>query len=38
MVWESDSQAWQRSVNRFLDEYPDELKMEITRQKWWGEF
>ncbi|KAI0542835.1 kinase-like protein [Xylaria digitata] len=30
--------AWQTSIDRFLDPYPEELKMEITRQKWWGEF
>ncbi|TVY46266.1 hypothetical protein LOCC1_G004151 [Lachnellula occidentalis] len=28
---------WQDRVIKFLDPYPDELKMEITRQKWWGE-
>ncbi|GAB1311874.1 hypothetical protein MFIFM68171_02084 [Madurella fahalii] len=31
-------QAWQDSIARFLDSYPVELRMEITRQKWWGEF
>ena len=28
---------WQEALVKFLDPYPDELKMEITRQKWWGE-
>lgn len=31
-------QAWQDMIIKFLDPYPEELKMEITRQKWWGEF
>ncbi|KAI0855419.1 kinase-like protein [Xylaria cubensis] len=29
--------AWQILIARFLDPYPEELRMEITRQKWWGE-
>ncbi|KAL2022380.1 hypothetical protein VTK56DRAFT_5447 [Thermocarpiscus australiensis] len=29
--------AWQNVINKFLDPYPDELRMEITRQKWYGE-
>ncbi|OAA53595.1 Protein kinase-like domain protein [Niveomyces insectorum RCEF 264] len=29
--------AWQGVLTEFLDAYPDELAMEITRQKWWGE-
>ena len=28
---------WQNSIARFLDPSPEELEMEITRQKWWGE-
>ena len=31
-------QAWQEIIVKFLDTYPEELNMEITRQKWWGEF
>lgn len=27
----------QDALPKFLDPYPEELKMEITRQKWWGE-
>lgn len=30
--------AWQDSLAKFLDPYPEELRMEITRQKWWGDF
>nr|POE49202.1 hypothetical protein CFP56_32352 [Quercus suber] len=29
---------WQNVLDQFLEPYPDELKMEITRQKWWGDF
>lgn len=29
--------AWQNMLIEFLDAYPEELKMEITRQKWWGD-
>ncbi|KIH94876.1 hypothetical protein SPBR_03826 [Sporothrix brasiliensis 5110] len=29
--------AWQEVLTEFLDACPDELEMEITRQKWWGE-
>lgn len=29
---------WQESLNSFLDPFPEELEMEITRQKWWGDF
>lgn len=28
--------AWQAVLDRFLDPYPEELQMEITRQNWWG--
>jgi serine/threonine protein kinase len=28
---------WQEAIAKFLDPHPEELKMEITRQKWWGE-
>ncbi|KAI1397570.1 kinase-like protein [Hypoxylon fuscum] len=31
------SQAWRDTVPKFLDPYPEELKMEATRQRWWGE-
>lgn len=30
--------AWQDIIPKFLEPYPEELKMEITRQKWWGEY
>lgn len=29
---------WRDLLHKFLDPLPEELKMEITRQKWWGEF
>lgn len=29
-------QGWEDAILKFLDAYPEELKMEITRQKWWG--
>ncbi|MCJ1439821.1 MAG: hypothetical protein MMC23_000302 [Stictis urceolatum] len=29
---------WRDSVEKFLEPFPQELKMEATRQKWWGEF
>lgn len=29
---------WQGSIDKFLDPFPQELKMEATGQKWWGEF
>lgn len=29
--------AWQEVLTEFLDAYPDELRMETTRQRWWGE-
>ncbi|KAI1101375.1 kinase-like protein [Jackrogersella minutella] len=29
--------AWQDVVPKFLDPFPEELKMETTRQGWWGE-
>lgn len=31
-------QEWQKRSAQFLDPYPEELKMEATRNKWWGEF
>ncbi|KAM4065193.1 phosphotransferase enzyme family protein [Hirsutella rhossiliensis] len=31
-------QSWQQTIDRFLEPCPEELKMEITRQKWWGDF
>ncbi|KAK3942108.1 serine threonine kinase [Diplogelasinospora grovesii] len=30
-------QFWQDLVPEFLDPHPEELRMEITRQRWWGE-
>ncbi|KAI1415541.1 kinase-like protein [Hypoxylon sp. FL1857] len=30
-------QFWRDAVPKFLDPYPEELKMEVTRQRWWGE-
>lgn len=29
---------WQDMIPKFLQPYPEELKMEILRQKWWGDF
>lgn len=29
---------WQASIHQFLEPFPEELKMETVRQKWWGEF
>lgn len=29
--------AWQDVLAQFLDPFPEELEMEKTRQKWWGE-
>ncbi|KAI0380627.1 kinase-like protein [Hypomontagnella monticulosa] len=29
--------TWLEIVDKFLDPYPEELKMETTRQRWWGE-
>ena len=31
-------QRWQDELDKFLDIQPEELKMEIVRQKWWGDF
>ncbi|KAF4510013.1 hypothetical protein G6O67_001941 [Ophiocordyceps sinensis] len=31
-------QSWQGMIDRFLEPCPEELRMEITRQKWWGDF
>lgn len=31
-------QAWQVVLPQFLDPHPEELHMELIRQKWWGEF
>ncbi|EFE44535.1 hypothetical protein TRV_00671 [Trichophyton verrucosum HKI 0517] len=28
---------WQGLIGKFLDPYPEQLKMEKTRQRWWGE-
>ncbi|KAG9942170.1 kinase subdomain-containing protein, partial [Aureobasidium melanogenum] len=30
--------GWQDDLPRFLETYSAELDMEVTRQKWWGEF
>lgn len=30
--------TWQNLIHRFLEPCPEELEMEITRQKWWGDF
>ena len=30
--------AWQDVLPEFLDTFPEELEMEITRQKWYGDF
>ncbi|XWW97824.1 hypothetical protein V2A60_005811 [Cordyceps javanica] len=30
--------GWQRMAERFIDPWPDQLQMESTRQKWWGDF
>lgn len=29
---------WQDVLDQVLEPWPDDLKMEITRQKWWGDF
>lgn len=29
---------WQDIITSIIDQYPEELKMETTRHKWWGEF
>lgn len=29
---------WRNTIDRLLEPFPDELKMEAIRQKWWGEF
>ncbi|KAK0938548.1 hypothetical protein LTR29_009862 [Friedmanniomyces endolithicus] len=29
--------GWQEALDQFLDPYAEELEMERTRQKWWGE-
>lgn len=29
---------WQSLLHNFLDIYPDELRMDATRQRWWGDF
>ncbi|KGQ08112.1 hypothetical protein BB8028_0006g03660 [Beauveria bassiana] len=30
--------AWQRMAEKFIDPWPNELRMETIRQKWWGDF
>jgi hypothetical protein len=35
--WAQMRPWWQEAVTKFLDPHPEELAMEITRQKWWGE-
>ncbi len=33
--WARMAPFWQEALAKFLDPHPDELKMEITRRKWW---
>lgn len=28
--------GWRKCIDEFLEPFPDELKMETIRQKWWG--
>ncbi|AEO66513.1 uncharacterized protein THITE_2114640 [Thermothielavioides terrestris NRRL 8126] len=28
-------QGWEKEILNFLDPYPEELKMDLTRQRWW---
>ncbi|KAK3899885.1 serine threonine kinase [Staphylotrichum tortipilum] len=35
--WAIMAPEWQDAAGKFLDPCPDELAMEITRRKWWGE-
>lgn len=39
-VWHGNRirQGWQDVIPKFLDPWPDELRMETIRQKWWGDF
>ncbi|KAK3299899.1 serine/threonine protein kinase [Chaetomium fimeti] len=30
--------GWENEILKFLDPYPEELEMEKTRQRWWGDF
>ncbi|OAX85359.1 hypothetical protein ACJ72_00248 [Emergomyces africanus] len=30
--------GWQDLLDKFLQPFPNELRMEVIRQKWWGEF
>lgn len=30
--------GWEDEILKFLDPYPEELEMEKTRQRWWGDF
>lgn len=30
-------EIWQRTIEKFLDPWVDELRMETVRQRWWGE-
>jgi thiamine kinase-like enzyme len=30
--------GWQGTLSNFFDTYPEELKMENVRNKWWGEW
>jgi hypothetical protein len=30
--------SWQDALDQFLEPCPDDLKMDIIRQKWWGDF
>lgn len=29
--------AWREGIDEFLERYPKQLRMELTRQRWWGE-
>lgn len=31
-------QSWQDTIAKSLEPYPEELRMEMIRQRWWGEF
>ncbi|KAK1765822.1 hypothetical protein QBC33DRAFT_590695 [Phialemonium atrogriseum] len=39
-VWHGNRvrQGWQDVIPKFLDPWAEELRMEIIRQKWWGDF
>jgi len=33
-----NNKEWQSTLEQFLEPHPAALKMERTRQRWWGEF